>query len=260
MIAGDGGRSEDGVRVPGETACGTVAAVPADCTIVVPAYNEERRIGGLLASLAGFGGPVIVVADGTDRTADLVREFGASHPQLALTCLEFPARLGKGGGIMAGFRAARTPFVGFMDADGSTAPAEMVRLFSFLGDADGAIASRWASGAVVPVRQGPLRRLQSRAFNLLIRLLFGLPYADTQCGAKVFRREALLPVLGEMELTGFEFDVELLWRLSRRGARVVEVPTVWYDHGGSKVGGGDSMPMLRRLVALWWAAGAKEPR
>ena len=55
-----------------------------------------------------------------------------------------------------------------------------------------------------------------------------------------------------MELPGFEFDVELLWRLRRRGARVVEVPTVWYDHGGSKVGGGDSVQMLRRLVALRW--------
>ena len=139
-----------------------------------------------------------------------------------------------------------------MDADGSTAPAEMARLFSFLADADGAIASRWCPGAVVPVRQGPVRRLQSRAFNLLIRLLFDLPYADTQCGAKVFRSEALGPVLDEMELSGFEFDVELLWRLARRGARVVEVPTVWYDHGGSKVGGGDSMQMLRRLVALRW--------
>ncbi|HIH03244.1 MAG TPA: glycosyltransferase family 2 protein [Methanoregulaceae archaeon] len=238
--------------MPDETTGGTRASAPADCTIVVPAYNEERRIGGLLEALAGFEGSVIVVADGTDRTADLVREFGDAHPGLALVCLEFPERLGKGGGIMAGFRAARTPYVGFMDADGSTEPAEMARLFSYLGDADGAIASRWCPGAVVPVRQGPVRRLQSRAFNLLIRLLFALPYADTQCGAKVFRAAALDTVLGEMALTGFEFDVELLWRLARRGSRVVEVPTVWYDQGGSKVGGGDSMQMLRRLVALRW--------
>lgn len=230
----------------------TGGIAPADCTIVVPAYNEAHRIGGLLEALAGFGGPVVVVADGTDRTAELVRAFAASHPALALDCLEFPERLGKGGGILAGFRAARTPYVGFMDADGSTSPAEMVRLFSFLAGADGAIASRWCAGAVVPVRQGPLRRLQSRAFNLLIRLLFGLPYADTQCGAKVFRRQALLPVLDEMELSGFEFDVELLWRLARRGALIVEVPIVWYDHGGSKVGGGDSVQMLRRLVGLRW--------
>jgi dolichol-phosphate mannosyltransferase len=240
------------VQVPDETTGGTRESAPADCTIVVPAYNEERRIGGLLEALAGFEGSVIVVADGTDRTADLVREFADAHPDLALVCLEFPERLGKGGGIMAGFRAAGTPYVGFMDADGSTAPAEMARLFSYLDHADGAIASRWCPGAVVPVRQGPARRIQSRAFNLLIRLLFALPYADTQCGAKVFRAAALDPVLDEMALTGFEFDVELLWRLARRGSRVVEVPTVWYDQGGSKVGGGDSMQMLRRLVALRW--------
>lgn len=250
-MTGDGvRRAGSWVQVEDGTTGATGGAAPADCTIVVPAYNEEARIGGLLEALAAFEGPVIVVADGTDRTAALVRAFGDAHPGLALECLEFPGRLGKGGGIMAGFRAAGTPLVGFMDADGSTDPAEMARLFSFLADADGAIASRWAPGAVVPVRQSAGRRLKSRAFNLLVRLLFGLPYADTQCGAKVFRREAVAPVLGEMTLSGFEFDVELLWRLSRRGARVIEVPTVWYDRGGSKVGGGDSMEMLRRLVAL----------
>ena len=250
MIGADGGQS--GIeRMPDETR-ETGATAPADCTIVVPAYNEEERIGGLLEAFTGFEGSVIVVADGTDRTADLVREFGDAHPDLDLICLEFPSRLGKGGGIMAGFRVAGTPYVGFMDADGSTAPAEMARLFSFLADADGAIASRWCPGAIVPIRQGATRRLQSRAFNLLIRLLFDLPYADTQCGAKVFRAAVLDPVLDEMTLTGFEFDVELLWRLRRSGAQVVEVPTVWHDRGGSKVGGGDSMQMLRRLVALRW--------
>lgn len=252
MIGGDAGRSRSGLQVPDVTMRETGTIAPADCTIVVPAYNEERRIGRLLQALAPFEGPVIVVADGTDRTADQVRSFGDAHPGLSLDCLEFPTRLGKGGGIVAGFRAAATPFVGFMDADGSTSPAEMARLFSFLGDADGAIASRWRPGAIVPVPQGLARRFQSRGFNLLIRLLFGLPYADTQCGAKVFRRERLLPVLDEMVLPGFEFDVELLWRLHRRGARVVEVPTVWYDQGGSKVGGGDSVQMLRRLVRLRW--------
>jgi len=226
------------------------AIKPADCTIVIPAYNEEDRIGALLADLDGFEGPVIVVADGTDRTATMVEAHAARHPGLRLTCLSFSRRLGKGGGILAGFRAAGTPYVGFMDADGSTSPAEMLRLFSCLSDADGAIASRWCAGAVVPVRQGVFRRLQSRAFNLLIRLLFGLPYADTQCGAKAFRMEALRPVLDEMRLSGFEFDVELLWRLRRHGRRVVEVPSCWSDRGGSKVGGGDSMRMLKNLVAL----------
>ncbi len=226
------------------------AVAPTDCTIVVPAYNEERRIGGLLDELDGFAGPVIVVADGTDRTVAMVEAHAQEHPELRLSCLSFPRRLGKGGGILAGFRAAGTPFVGFMDADGSTSPSEMVRLFSYLEEADGAIASRWCPGAVVPVRQGLVRRLQSRAFNILIRLLFDLPYADTQCGAKVFRSAAIRPVLDEMLLSGFEFDVELLWRLRRCGGRVVEVPSVWCDRGESKVGGGDSMRMLRNLVSL----------
>lgn len=226
------------------------AIAPADCTIVIPAFNEECRIGGLLAELDGFEGPVIVVADGTDRTAAMVEAHAARHPALRLSCLSFPRQLGKGGGILAGFRAAETPFVGFMDADGSTSPAEMVRLFSCLEDADGVIASRWSPGAVVPIRQGVVRRLQSRAFNLLIRLLFDLPFTDTQCGAKVFRTAALHTVLDEMCLSGFEFDVELLWRLRHRGQRVIEVPSHWCNRGGSKVNGGDSMRMLTNLISL----------
>jgi glycosyltransferase involved in cell wall biosynthesis len=238
------------MRVRDEATTGVSAIPQSECTVVIPAYNEEHRIGHLLDEMAVFEGSLIVVADGTDRTAELVEAFSIAHPALRLRCLSYPRRLGKGGGILEGFRAAETPYVGFVDADGSTAPAEMVRLFSYLQEADGAIASRWCPGAVVPIRQGALRRLQSRAFNHLIRLLFDLPYADTQCGAKVFRRGALETVLDEIVLTGFEFDVELLWRLRRRGKTIVEVPTVWHDRGGSKVGSGDSMRMLRCLLSL----------
>ncbi len=220
------------------------------CTVIIPAYNEEGRILPLLASLEAFPWTVIVVCDGTDRTADAVETFAADHPGMALTCLRFDHRLGKGGGVLAGIRAATTAYVGFLDADGSTAPDQMARLFDQLGEVDGAIGSRWVPGAILSVPQGLLRRLQSRIFNLLIRLLFHLNYRDTQCGAKVFRRSALAGVLPQMVSTGFEFDVELLWRLSRAGFRVAEVPIVWADHGGSKVGGSDALSMAESLVRL----------
>lgn len=220
------------------------------CTVIIPAYNEEARILPLLADLEQFHWTVIVVCDGTDRTADAVENFATDHPLMALTCLRFDHRLGKGGGVLAGIRAAETVYVGFLDADGSTAPGQMARLFEHLGEVDGAIGSRWVPGSVLSVPQSLLRRFQSRVFNLLIRLLFHLNYQDTQCGAKVFRRSALAGVLPEMVSTGFEFDVELLWRLSRAGFRVLEVPIIWADHGGSKVGGSDAFSMAESLVRL----------
>jgi dolichol-phosphate mannosyltransferase len=225
------------------------------CTVVIPAYNEEGRILPLLADLEPFQWTVIVVFDGTDRTAELVGTFAADHPGMALTCLRFDHRLGKGGGVLAGIRAAETPYVGFLDADGSTAPDQMALLFDQLARVDGAIGSRWVLGSVLSVAQGPLRRFQSRVFNLLIRLLFHLNYQDTQCGAKVFRRSVLAGVLPQMVSTGFEFDVELLWRLSRGGFQVIEVPIVWADHGGSKVGGSDALHMAESLVRLRFLSG-----
>lgn len=225
------------------------------CTVIIPAYNEEGRILPLLADLEPFHWMVIVVCDGTDRTADLVGTFAADHPEMGLTCLRFDHRLGKGGGVLAGIRAAETSYVGFLDADGSTTPKEMGRLFDQLALVDGAIGSRWVPGAVLPIPQGPLRRLQSRVFNLLIRLLFHLNYQDTQCGAKVFRSSALAAILPQMRSTGFEFDVELLWRLSEGGFQVVEVPIVWTDHGGSKVGGSDALHMAESLIRLRFQSG-----
>ena len=161
-------------------------------SLVIPAYNEENRITHFIDSIHAFDGELIVVCDGTDRTAD--------H------------RLGKGGGVLAGLREARAPLVGFVDADGSTGIGEMLRLFSFLQASDGAIGSRWVDGSDMKVKQGILRQAESRCFNLLIRILFGLSFHDTQCGAKVFTRAAIDAVLPSMTSRGFEFDVELLWR------------------------------------------------
>ncbi|MDN7011670.1 glycosyltransferase family 2 protein [Methanoculleus sp. FWC-SCC3] len=223
---------------------------PADCTLVIPAYNEERRIRSLLKDVSDFGGELVFVCDGTDATAEIVNAFADAHPSLSIRCLTFPARLGKGGGVVAGMTAAATPFVGYMDADGSTALSEMERLFDHLATADGAIGSRWVPGSVLTVRQGFRRRVESRLFNLMVRALFGLGYRDTQCGAKVFRKDALDAVLSSLRSTGFEFDVELLWRLRRNGYRVDEVPITWENRDESKVATSDAKAMLRGMFRL----------
>ena len=80
-----------------------------DCTLVIPAYNEERRIQSLLRDLSGFAGDLVFVCDGTDATAEIIKAFAAEHPDLRIRCLTFQIRLGKGGGVVAGMKAATTP-------------------------------------------------------------------------------------------------------------------------------------------------------
>lgn len=224
-------------------------------SLVIPAYNEECRITPLLEGIDRFEGELIVVCDGTDRTADVVEAVAAQRPGLQIRCLRFDHRLGKGGGVLAGLAAARAPFVGYFDADGSTGIAEMRRLFAKVSSVDAAIGSRWITGSKLTVRQGILRRVESRGFNLLIRTLFGLPYNDTQCGAKAFRKEAIDAVLPAMISRGFEFDVELLWRLRSAGCVIVEVPIEWQNKGDSRVKKRDMIRMLKGLLRIRFGRG-----
>ncbi|MEI7649745.1 MAG: dolichyl-phosphate beta-glucosyltransferase [Methanomicrobiales archaeon] len=225
------------------------------CSLVIPAYNEENRIQLLFDEIKAFDGELIVVCDGTDRTADCVRHIAARRQDLLINCLEYDHRLGKGGGVIEGLKAARAPLVGYFDADGSTSISEMQRLFSHLSSSDIAIGSRWVPGSTLRVRQGILRRMESRAFNLLIRILFNLTYNDTQCGAKVFKKSAIDTVLPQMTSRGFEFDVELLWQLQQAGYSVEEVPIIWQNKGDSRVQKRDMILMLKGLFVIRFGLG-----
>jgi glycosyltransferase involved in cell wall biosynthesis len=223
-------------------------------SLVIPAYNEEQRIAQLFDRINGFDGEVIAVCDGDDRTPDVVQKIAAARPDLTIRCLQFPGRLGKGGGIIEGLKAARGTCVGYLDADGSTGIMEMMKLFSQLARYDGAIGSRWVGGAVLKVRQGTFRQLESRVFNLIIRILFGLNFFDTQCGAKAFKKVAIDTVLPHIISTGFEFDVELLWRLKRAGYSVGEFPIEWENTGNSRVQRSDMIKMFIGLLKVRFGA------
>lgn len=226
-------------------------------SIIIPAYNEEKRLPRLLSHLSDTQAEFIFVCDGTDQTVQVIADFSSAHPELTIRCLTFSTRLGKGGGVYEGFRAATAPLVGFMDADNSTSYHEMVRLISLVGKSDGIIGSRHMPGSDVQTHQPLLRRVQSRIFNLIIRILFGLQYYDTQCGAKVFRREAVVSVLDQLHATGFEFDVEILWRMKQAGFRIIEVPVAWNDAGDSRLQTSDAFSMLKTLIRLrFFSAGS----
>jgi len=222
----------------------------AECTLVIPAYNEGERIQMLLSDIAGSAAFYLFICDGSDNTATIIQDFAKSNPDMRITCLEYQERLGKGKAIREGLKKAATPCAGYMDADGSTSLEEMNSLLGGLRDSDGVIGSRYIPGSIVTTSQSLFRRLESRAFNRIIRLLFNLPYHDTQCGAKVFRKRPLEVVIPDITSSGFEFDVELIWRMRRSGFLVKELPITWQNKGDSRVRGPDAFSMLVNLIRL----------
>ena len=226
-------------------------------SIVIPAYNEEARIRPTLDAYtsyfeAKYGKDVefIVVVNGSrDGTEDIVREVAGRSPQVR-SIIE-PRAIGKGGAIMRGFEVATGEWVGFVDADNATLPEAFDDLVTHIGDAGVIIASRYIPCAKVSPRQPLSRRIASRVFNKLIRLLFKLKITDTQCGAKLLRGDAMRAALPHLGLTRWAFVVDLLFQLRRLGYRIAEIPTTWSDRGGSKLKiGRTSLEMFMAICRL----------
>jgi glycosyltransferase involved in cell wall biosynthesis len=199
-------------------------------SLVIPAHNEEATIAHTLAEyvdyLKGWGEryEILVVLNGChDRTLEEVQAFGRTHPNVRWALIP---EAGKGRAVKFGFQIARGDLIGFVDADGQIPAEEFERLLCAVERepaVDGVIASKYkASGDRSCTSL--VRWMAGRAFGFLARWLLRLPFRDTQCGAKIFRREALHSVLEELGLSGWTFDVELLLRLHRRGRRIAEVP------------------------------------
>jgi glycosyltransferase involved in cell wall biosynthesis len=222
--------------------------------IVIPAHNEQHRIDTTLRAfkerMADVDVRFLVAMDScTDRTGDIVARHAQADPRVV--GLSYP-KLGKGGVIMETLRRCDAEVVGFVDADCATPPAEFQSLVDAVEHADMAIAARWHQSAVLPSRRPLSRRVESRIFAGTVRTLFGMPYRDTQCGAKVFRRavaESVVPLLSSRD---FLFDVELLLAARSMGFQVVEVPTVWVDRAGSRIKpGSDGRRMAMSALRLW---------
>ena len=216
------------------------AAVPmatgTALSLVFPCYNEAERLpqtlAAYLAELPRQPGAVevLVVDDGsTDQTLAVAQAIAAQDERVRV--LRSQPNHGKGHGVRTGVLAAAGELIVFTDADGSYGPGEVARVTAALTDAAVAIGSRPAGWAT-----GPLgRRLASRLFNRAIRVLLGLPFADTQCGLKGFRRPAALALFGRSRLDGFAFDVEVLFLARRLGLAVSQVPVRAEERDGSKV-------------------------
>lgn len=223
-------------------------------SVVIPAYNEERRLPSTLSryltAFEALGRPfeVIVVVDGCkDRTAEIAQSFGHRHVRV----LEFSQRLGKGGAVKEGIRAAQFGYVGYLDADGPIPSFEISPLLEGLEHADCVVASRALPGSRIIEAQPLQRVLMGRMWNALARGLLLLPLKDTQCGAKFFRRDVALEALKQVTVTNWAFDVSLLFHIWKGGHAVLEVPTTWSHCHESHLRPMKAVPpMLLSLVGI----------
>lgn len=210
--------------------------------LLIPAYNEEARIGPVLQEYvrhlrkhyAGRFEIVVVLNGCRDNTLAVVEKAAAEHPEIRF--LNFPAPIGKGGALIEGLKLAPTAdLVGYVDADGATGPAALVMLAHLTTQAECVIGSRWLPGSVLHQSQPRFRQFASRVFHAIVQVLFRMNVKDTQCPAKVIRRTAVERVHGGLNIADLAFDVNLLYVLKRAGCRILEVPIEWTDKLGSQV-------------------------
>jgi dolichyl-phosphate beta-glucosyltransferase len=211
-----------------------------DLDVVVPAYNEEARLGATLRALTEHMATlplevrVTVVDNGSvDRSAEVVDEVAERSPDNTVLRVIGCARQGKGAAVRRGLLASTARWRGFCDADLSTPPQVLTDVVAHLErGAPVVIGSRRAPGASYAVPQPLVRRFGSSTFRMLTRPLVG-GVADTQCGFKFFSAEAAEQVFRRVTVNGFAFDVEVLAVAHRLGLPVVEVPVRWTDQAGS---------------------------
>jgi len=210
-------------------------------TVIIPAYNEERNIGGVLSETIAVMDnmfvpyEIIVVDDGSsDGTADIVRAVAADLDSIRL--IDYMPNLGKGHAVRVGIRESAGELVGFTDADLSAPIEEMDKLLAAVGGgSDIAIGSRAVKGAMIPKHQPLYRELGGKALNLVIRALAVRGIHDTQCGFKLFKGDIARSIFSRCFLDGWGFDVEVLYLARKMGRGIAEIPVVWSHFEGSKI-------------------------
>lgn len=226
-------------------------------SIIIPAHNEALRLPPMLEAYSAYFSEkyadnfefLVVPNNCDDQTTAIANGIGKRYPQIKV--LADPGKVGKGGAVIKGAESARGEWIGFVDADGATPPEAFDDLVENIGSAGCIIASRWMKGSVVEPRQPLTRRIASRIFNTMVNLMFGFRVSDTQCGAKLFRKDVVDIILPQLGITKWAFDVDMLFHVRRAGYQIAEVPTVWRDAAGSKIRVGKaSCEMTLALIRL----------
>lgn len=211
-------------------------------SIIIPAYNEESRIGQTLTELDEFlrqwrrESEIIIVNDGsTDATANVVERYTGSLKSLLL--INLPKNRGKGFAVQSGMVHARGNYQLFMDADHSVDIAYVDQFLTYCHKGyDIVIASIRVNGAKIIEQSQWYRRLLGHISKVLIRALVLRNFYDTQRGFKLFTRDAARRIFASQTIYGFGFDMELLLLAQKYGFTVKEVPVMWINKNGSSVG------------------------
>ena len=229
-----------------------------ELSIVIPAYNEELRLPETLSRIASYVRAskreveVLVVDDGsTDRTADVANSFRGEIDRLRVVANN--ENRGKGYSVRHGMTEARGRLVLFTDADLSAPIEEADKLIAALGDHDVAIGSRALNRSLISVRQSTFRESAGIVFNMIVRTILRLPFVDTQCGFKAFRREPCLVIFQQQRIERFGFDPEILYLARHHRLRSAEIPVRWAHSPATKVSMlRDSLQMFLDVFVIRW--------
>jgi dolichyl-phosphate beta-glucosyltransferase len=233
---------------------------PLDLSIIIPAFNEERRLPKAIEQIGSYLGArplqaeILVVNDGSsDATPKLIESYRAKYPALRL--ISNGRNRGKGFSVRHGMLEARGEIALFTDADLSTPIEEADKLLAALRESgfDAAIGSRALDRSLIEVHQSAFREWAGTLFNRLVRRITGIEFSDTQCGFKAFRRERTRIIFEQQRIERFGFDPEILYLAKRHGLRVAEIPVRWSHDAGTKVNVvEDGIRMFLELPVIRW--------
>lgn len=229
---------------------------PFELSVVIPAYNEEKRLPDYLIDVCQYlvaskiSAEVLVVDDGSkDRTADLVRSIAKCHPMVRL--IQMKQNGGKGNALRNGFKEAKGRFVLMADADGATPIQELDQFLKTIKREQCEIVIANRKESQEQVERHPIRKLLGEVFYKATNLIAVPGVADTQCGFKLFRKSALDTILPFMRENGWALDIEILYLAQKSGLRIEQLPVSWKEIPGSKVNPIlDGLKMLQALFRI----------
>ncbi len=227
--------------------------------LIIPARNEEKRIATTLTDYLQFfpqAHIVVVLTKCSDNTEEVVRKIQQQFPERLeyITAPPVPGN-SKGQAVRYGFeyvwRAYHPEWIGFIDADNSVDPTEFNKLWQYRHDFDVVISSRYLPNSYLRERESFLRIIASYMFRKIVRLLFDLPWQDTQCGGKIYRGQKLALFLDKLRINDMTFDVEMLYYCKKHGLRVKEVPIIWRENIASTISTSSRTFLLTSWQMFW---------
>lgn len=222
-------------------------------SIIIPAYNEEKRIKNTLESLVerfDESCEILVVSESRDKTNGIVKEF--SKKATIIKLIASSKRLGKGGAFKKGVENSHGEIVMLLDSDLPVPVSDIEKVISWVGKTDVAVASREVEGTKILVYPPLPRVFAGKAFARIVNTLFKLDVRDPQCGCKAFKKGVLEKVLYTVEGNGFDFDAELLFKCKKMGYKIKEIPITWSYKPDSKLNlFKDTIKMGKGVLKLW---------